>query len=184
MELPIAIRTFPRLFPDTFGPESPFHPLEGVHLMMPDMLMLQLMYAARQIMWEMCMETGHPSLAEALPFKMLGIPGLYQELALLVSMVSNVMLHALVFSVGPSSSSSSSSERIWRRFKECMQVYAPWCRFQTASEWKAEAARLQGVLEELSLLYLDYQEAKWRFKALSLVEAEPAQEAEGVALLD
>jgi hypothetical protein len=152
--------------------------------MMPDMLMLQLMYAARQIMWEMCMETGHPSLAEALPFKMLGIPGLYQELALLVSMVSNVMLHALVFSVGPSSSSSSSSERIWRRFKECMQVYAPWCRFQTASEWKAEAARLQGVLEELSLLYLDYQEAKWRFKALSLVEAEPAQEAEGVALLD
>jgi hypothetical protein len=90
IDLPIVIRTFPQLFPRKFSSyTNSFHQIEGVHLItMPDMLKLQLLYAARQILYYLCMETGNPSLAETLPFEMHGYLGLYQELALFVKMTS------------------------------------------------------------------------------------------------
>ena len=90
IDLPIVNRTFPQLFPRKFSSyTNSFHQIEGVHLItMPDMLKLQLLYAARQILYYLCMETGNPSLAETLPFEMHGILGLYQELALFVKMTS------------------------------------------------------------------------------------------------
>jgi hypothetical protein len=114
----------------------------------------------------LCIETGNSSLAETLPFEMHGILGLYQELSLFVKMTSNIMLHTLLLSGSISSlSDSSSSKRIWIRFKECMLVYAPWCKFKDITEWKTEATRLQAILEELSLMYLDYKNAKSRFES-------------------
>jgi hypothetical protein len=154
----LVIRTFPDLFPEEFG--GPFHPVNGVHLLMPDMLRLQLLFAARQVLTYLCMEMGLRSVAEAPPFELHGIPGLYQELGLFIAMLSNVMLHALIFFP-----EQSTTQRIWTRFKEeCMPAYAPWCRFQHASEWKAEAVRLQGVLEDLSSLHTDFCQAQARFE--------------------
>lgn len=160
-ELPLLatpIQTFPQLFPEAFG--GPFHPEEGVQLLMPDMIRLQLMYASRQVLSALCKEMGHAFLAQdSFLFQLGGVPGLYNELHLLSDMMNNIMIHALVFQ-----NSDSSSLRIWVRFKECMQRYAPWCTLSDATAWKQESARLQGVLEDLSNLHLDYLEAKIRFQ--------------------
>lgn len=168
-QLPIIIKTFPKLFSRKFSNyTNSFHQIEGVQLLtMTDMLKLQLLYAARQILSYLCIETNNSTLEETLPFEMHGILGLYQELSLFIKMTSNIMLYTLLLSGSSSSiqSESFSSKRIWIKFKEFMLIYAPWCKFKDITEWKTEAIRLQAILEELSLMYLDYKNAKLRFES-------------------
>jgi hypothetical protein len=164
---PIQIQTYPNLFPDALG--GPFHPEEGVQLTMPDMLGLQLMYASRQVLTALCKEMGHPSLAEEpLGFCVGGLPGLYGELSLLSMMLSNIMMHALVFQ-----HSDTSALRVWERFKACMQTYAPWARLPDTAAWKQEIARLQTALEDLNDLHTEYTRAKTRFVVLSCITQRP-----------
>ena len=148
------VKTFPDLFPCAYG--GPFHPAEGVNLQISDMLNLQLLYAGRQVLTALCLETGYASIA-SVPFAMQGIPGLYNELITFTGMLNQLMLHAFIF---------QTSMRIWDRFHTVMKVYAPWCPFTDATGWKLEAARLQGVLQDLHELHLSYQEAKLRFASM------------------
>ena len=160
---PVQIQTFPELFAETWG--GPFRPAEGVELTRADMISLQLMYAARQVLTALCKEMGYLSLAEEPLFHIGGVPGVYSELMLLSSMINSIMVHALVFY--PQQPTASSALRVWDRFKECMVAYAPWSatRLPDPTAWKHEIARVQGLLEDFSQLFVAYMEAKARFEA-------------------